>query len=369
MMRILAIEPYYGGSHQAFIDGWIEHSVHQWTLLSLPAYKWKWRMRHSAITLAAQASQLVKMGYQWDLIWVSDMLPLAEFRSLVDAKAGALPSILYFHENQFTYPNQEEQARDHHFAFTNYVSCLAADQIWFNSIFHRDNFLSSIQKFLNRMPDYQEQENVSKIESKSRVQYPGIRIEPQPTAQHNRPRRILWSARWEHDKNPELFFQALRQIKSDGIEFQLNILGRHSKIVPTVFEDAIREFDREILFCGFAESREDYESVVRSSDFIISTANHEFFGISVVEALSAGVIPLLPRRLSYPELLSPLPSHIFSQCTYDGSLDDLTAKMAQLIQLRTIDDFRAELAKIANRFGWPKRAAQMDLAVRELVQF
>ena len=54
-MRILALEPYYGGSHQAFLDGWIAHSQHEWTVVSLPAYHWKWRMRHAAITMARRA--------------------------------------------------------------------------------------------------------------------------------------------------------------------------------------------------------------------------------------------------------------------------------------------------------------------------
>ena len=51
-MKILALEPYYGGSHKAFLDGWIESSRHQWDLLTLPANKWKWRMRAAAIEFA-----------------------------------------------------------------------------------------------------------------------------------------------------------------------------------------------------------------------------------------------------------------------------------------------------------------------------
>jgi glycosyltransferase involved in cell wall biosynthesis len=35
----------------------------------------------------------------------------------------------------------------------------------------------------------------------------------------------------------------------------------------------------------------------------VSTARHEFFGVAVVEAIAAGALPLLPHRLSYPELV------------------------------------------------------------------
>ena len=44
-LRILALEPYYGGSHRAFLDGLAARSRHAWTVLSMPARKWKWRIR------------------------------------------------------------------------------------------------------------------------------------------------------------------------------------------------------------------------------------------------------------------------------------------------------------------------------------
>ena len=35
-MKVLALEPYYGGSHKAFLDGWQKHSRHEFTVLGLP---------------------------------------------------------------------------------------------------------------------------------------------------------------------------------------------------------------------------------------------------------------------------------------------------------------------------------------------
>ena len=82
LMKVLALEPYYGGSHKAFLDGWIQHSRHEWTVLTLPAYKWKWRMRHSAITFAGQVGERVASGQQWNVVFCSSMLGLAEFLGL-----------------------------------------------------------------------------------------------------------------------------------------------------------------------------------------------------------------------------------------------------------------------------------------------
>ncbi|MEJ2705778.1 MAG: DUF3524 domain-containing protein [Sedimentisphaerales bacterium] len=131
-MRILALEPYYGGSHKAFLDGWTAISKHEWTLLHLPPYKWKWRMRHSAVTFADQVRRLASEGQSWDVIFCSDILNLAEFLGLAPRAVQALPAILYFHENQLTYPVRFESERDYQFAVTNMTSALAAASVWFS---------------------------------------------------------------------------------------------------------------------------------------------------------------------------------------------------------------------------------------------
>ncbi|MBL7115787.1 MAG: DUF3524 domain-containing protein [Kiritimatiellae bacterium] len=62
-MHILALEPYYGGSHKAFLDGWQAHSTHTWHTLSLPDSMWRWRMRHAAVTFAREAKALQELLY------------------------------------------------------------------------------------------------------------------------------------------------------------------------------------------------------------------------------------------------------------------------------------------------------------------
>ena len=84
-MNVLAIEPYYGGSHQAFLDGWSARSRHEWTVLTLPAHKWKWRMRHGAVTFAEEAARRAEAGERWDAIFCSDMLDLATYYATLSA--------------------------------------------------------------------------------------------------------------------------------------------------------------------------------------------------------------------------------------------------------------------------------------------
>ena len=117
-LSVLALEPYFGGSHKAFLEGWMGLSRHRWTLLRLPPRKWKWRMRHSAITLANQTAEKIKKGEMWDILFCSDMLNLAEYLGIVHPAVQRLPSIVYFHENQLTYPVIHRREFDYHFILT-----------------------------------------------------------------------------------------------------------------------------------------------------------------------------------------------------------------------------------------------------------
>ena len=381
-MKILALEAYYGGSHQAFLEGWQTHSEHTFTLLTLLPSKWKWRMRHAAITLSQQVNEHIQSGEKWDVLFCSDMLNLAEFLGLVEESVRQLPKIVYFHENQLTYPVQVESERDYQYCMTNITTALAADAVWFNSAFHRDDFLQAIETFLKRMPDYQPLEVIERIGAKSSVHPPGIdrctvRAERSPG-----PVTILWAARWEHDKNPEDFFAAMKILKDKGLDFRLNVIGARFRNQPEVFDWAEQYFADRINRWGYQSSRDEYETALAESDIVVSTANHEFFGIGVLEAISAGCFPLLPNRLSYPSMIESLVEDEGQKQAflYDGTVEGLVRKLRKLIK-----DFKRESTHTSQSEGnrsvwmpdrlrhdslpalhnidcyyWPQRAREMD---------
>ncbi len=370
-MNILALEPYYGGSHRAFLDGWSKRSCHTWTVLTLPATKWKWRMRHAAITFAAEVERRIKCGESWDMIFCSDMLNLAEFIGLVDERIRGLPSVVYFHENQLTYPVRAEHERDYHFAMTNLTTALAASAVWFNSEFHQTSFLDAMEIFLRRMPDYQPLETIEKIRDKSCAYSPGIENFPTRGGRKPGPLHILWAARWEHDKNPEDFFSALKILKQRRIKFRLGVIGQQFAETPPVFAWAKDYFAEEIARWGFQPTREEYIAALLEADVFVSTARHEFFGISVVEAIAAGAYPLLPRRLSYPEIIGDEEPASTGEFFYDSSVEELANRLIDLAERRTRDDLWGNypqcLAKIAARFLWRNVLPHYDDALEQLM--
>lgn len=385
-MRVLVLESYYGGSHKAFLDGWQKHSEHDFTLLTLPPSKWKWRMRHAAITFAQQVNELfstdsdgtakrsLTVAAPWDVLFCSDMLNLAEFLGLVDESVRKLPKVVYFHENQLTYPVQVESERDYQYCMTNITTAAAADAVWFNSEFHRDEFLEAILKFLKRMPDYQPLEVIEQIRQKSSIHPPGIapakRVQVQPalTAERTGPRftspvRILWAARWEHDKNPEDFFAAVKILKERGLDFRLNVIGEQFRDQPEVFDWAKEYFADHIDRWGYQSSRGEYETALAESDIVVSTANHEFFGIGMLEAISAGCFPLLPKRLSYPSIIQSLveDENKREMFLYDGTVDGLVTRLEELM---TRSAWARPTLQIT-QYHWPQRAKHMDKHICE----
>jgi len=369
-MLILALEPYYGGSHRAFLDGWSAHSRHHWTTLGLPAHKWKWRMRHSAVTLAARAAERVERGEVFDLLFCSDMLNLAEFRGLAPGPVRDLPSVAYFHENQLTYPVLHLDERDLHFGMVNFTTALAANQVWFNSAFHQTMFLDALAEFLSRMPDFNSRERIEEIRLKSLVYPQGI-AEPRTVAQRRSgPPRILWVARWEHDKNPGLFFDALCRLQAESFDFSVSVIGEQFSTVPLEFEQARTRLADRIDRWGYQPSREEYELTLAEADIVVSTANHEFFGVGIVEAVAAGAFPLLPRRLAYPEIFASSNERDVDRFFYDGSAEHLTMKLAELFRSvtgkRLWEGRPDRLTSVVEKYYWKNLAPQLDEALEKV---
>lgn len=371
-MQILALEPYYGGSHKAFLDGWSGASRHDWTILHLPPYKWKWRMRHAAVTFADDVSRRAAQGQHWDALFCSDMLNLAEFRGLAANVIADLPTLLYFHENQLTYPVRIENERDYQFAMTNMTSALAAGAVWFNSAFHRDSFLTALDAFLARMPDHQPTDAVERIRQKAQVHPPGIFPPPKRGAREPGPLRILWAARWEHDKNPEDFFDALRMLKARGAAFRISVVGEQFCESPEVFAQAREEFADQIDCWGYQAHRTDYVAALCQADVFVSTARHEFFGLSAIEATLAGAYPLLPKRLAYPEIFDPPDCNGAASFFYDGSPRALANKLAEAVQSLaqgvSLVDRAGRVRGQLKRFEWPTLAPLLDDAIEPVTE-
>ncbi len=358
--KLLFLESFYGGSHRDFADGFIENSRHRVELITLPGRFWKWRLRTAAFTLY----QSVADPRSYDAVITTDLVNLAELAALWPEPRP--PVILYMHENQISYPTPQGERPEYSFGFSNIVSALIADRIIFNSYFHMYAFLDALPAFIAQCPEFAPHWVVEQIRHKCLVLYPGCRFLPVDSvdSDDDKPRRplVVWNHRWEFDKNPDSFFGALGELDAKGVPFDLALMGECSQKVPKPFIAARERYGPRVRVYGYLDSREEYYRWLTKGTVVISTAIQENFGISVVEAIRMGCFPLLPARLSYPEVL---PKHFHELCLYT-SQRDLVSRLKTALT-RPLPGIAEDLPEAMERYSWKNLINRYDDLVEEVV--
>ena len=376
-MKVLALEPYYGGSHRAFLDGLVENSRHEVLPITMTARFWKWRMQGGAVTLARKAMQAWEEGFKPDLIFATDMVNLPAFLSLTRDRFANTPVILFFHENQLTYPLRPGAERDYTYSYINYLSCLSADRIVFNSHFHYNEFYEALPALLRLFPDYTHFQTVRRMRRRSSVLHLGIKLKDHDVFDRSVVRRsdwgpgmkppvILWNQRWEYDKNPVAFFRLMNRLDDAGLRFRLILAGEHFEEQPEEFDQAFKRYADRILHYGYAEDFEEYSNLLHKSDVVVSTSIHEFFGIAILEAIYCGAHPLLPNRLTYPEMI---PEHLHTPLLHAPVLYEDEEGLFEILRSILSGDQRPlpldTLRGIPEHLDWKRHAADYDALFEE----
>ncbi|OUC45138.1 hypothetical protein D917_00180, partial [Trichinella nativa] len=121
----------------------------------------------------------------------------------------------------------------------------------------------------------------------------------------------------------------LIRLKSESFKFKISVLGENYQEKPGIFHlysslcvvtfenlfldcfsEAEQTLNDNILNWGYLKSKVDYCNILKRAHVVVSTARHEFFGVSVLEAVYLGCWPLCPNALSYPEIYD-------KQCLYN----------------------------------------------------
>ncbi len=361
-MNILAVEPFYSGSHKAFLQGLEAHSSHNIIPIKLDYKGWKWRMHGDSVTLA---DFVHKIPDRIDLLLTSSMTNLPAFIALTNPRFANTPTIMYMHDNQFTRPIPEGETRDITYCYINFLSMLSADRLLFSSQFHLDDLMQALPRFLNNFPDSRHHHTIQQIHDKSVVMHPGLALrhfDAQPdTRQDNKNPVIVWNQRWQFDRNPAMFFRVLNRLNDIDLTFDLILAGDTQHEKPEEFEKAWQRYGQHITHFGYVDDRENYSRLLHSGDIVVSTASYEFFCVAIMEAIYCGCHPLVPNTLHYPELI---PNHLHSPLLHAPVLyeteDDLFHYMKDLLTGKTKPLPKASLQNINKHLDWTKRIYEFD---------
>jgi glycosyltransferase involved in cell wall biosynthesis len=196
-------------------------------------------------------------------------------------------------------------------------TALCADQLVFNSAYNRETFLQGVTELLGKLPDHVPAGLVERLQHARVIPVPLSEDVFAPAARSidaSEPDvlNIVWNHRWEYDKGPALLLAIVEELIASGLRFRLHLLGQRFRQAPAPLQQL-----QALLEChcaglgiepghsGYIADRRAYCQLLASADVALSTALHDFQGLSLLEATALGCTPLAPRRLVYPEYLGP----------------------------------------------------------------
>lgn len=286
-----------------------------WCQLSLPARHFEWRLRSNSLHWGLQ--DYPELEAHWDLLIATSMVDLAALRGL-RPNLAQIPTLLYFHENQFFYPTNPERNNKRTLNVEPMLipvySALCADQIVFNSAFNKRTFLHGARELFQKLPDNLPDSAWHKLEAASTVpvpvEYTGTQKASDRPARDSKVLQVLWNHRWEYDKGPEILLAVVEQLLQLRAPIQIHVAGQQFRQQPEQFAtitelcvalSELHNLPRPVT--GYIESKEEYGQLLSETDVVLSTAWHEFQGLGMQEACLAGACPLAPDDLVYPEYL------------------------------------------------------------------
>jgi glycosyltransferase involved in cell wall biosynthesis len=315
-MNILLLSAYNTDSHKSWCQGLMQHLPHvNWTYLSLPGRYFSWRIRGNPLSwaLGPDANKLHK---DIDLIIATSMVDLATLKGLVP-KLSQTPAIMYFHENQFSYPKSQQQHASIEPQMVNLYSAISAQKVLFNSQYNLDSFISGANALLKKLPDQVPNGVMEAIEKKSAVLPVPIQSPQQNLAsskQSQNTLKVIWNHRWEYDKGPELLYEVIALAHKKKLPLQFIVAGLSFRQVPAALKAIQDKGFSNVLHIGTFKEKADYINALQSSHVVLSTAIHEFQGLAMLEGAAHGCVPLAPNRLAYPEWVN-------QSCLYKDSRD------------------------------------------------
>jgi len=296
-MNAWLLSAYRAESHARWAD-WLVSTFgeFEWQRLELPGRHFSWRIRGNPLSWLDDLP-----GQTPALIVATSMVDLATLKGLHPRLAG-VRCVVYFHENQFAYPRSDAQTTSIEAQMVQLYSALAADRVLFNSEYNRETFMGGVDALLERMPDHVPSGVGRRLTGKSEIL--PVPIEPIRSAEAQDPKLIVWNHRWEYDKNPDLFADAMIALAGQDVDFRLALLGQRHRNTPGALVRLRESLPNRIVADG-PLPKDEYRAVLGRAGIAVSTATHEFQGLGMLEAASAGCVPLVPDALCYPDIYPP----------------------------------------------------------------
>ncbi|WP_209011992.1 glycosyltransferase family 4 protein [Roseibium aggregatum] len=179
-------------------------------------------------------------------------------------------------------------------------------------------------------------------------------------------KRIVTIGRFSANKRLDRTLDALQYLVRTDPAWQLDIIGSPSDLSVADLEDltAARGLERHVhLHLGLSD--EQVRDVLSASSIFVSASEYEGFGIALIEALSAGLIPVVQPNTAFRSLAERHPMvHLADFADPEQAAGTITHAMAELVR----DPVTRQSAIVsAGQHGWTAAAAAYDALYRSVL--
>lgn len=173
----------------------------------------------------------------------------------------------------------------------------------------------------------------------------------QPPLTGKNPYRWVWIGRWSHNKELPSLMRAVALARQQLPDAHLDIVGSPDDLTRVDLERLAGE-------CGLtggltiheAVPRSDLAKVLGNAGLTLSAARHEGFGLAVIEAMSAGCVPVVNDIPVFQRFTRE--AGVGRTCDFINSAATAVALCETAAKLAVDSTDSSRAANFAKRYGW-----------------
>lgn len=180
--------------------------------------------------------------------------------------------------------------------------------------------------------------------------------------------KFIFIGRFSNNKRIDKLLRLFALLKEDQPDISLSIVGKDYDHLKNTFHKLIKDYQLERhVIIKESLSKEELLKEVGTSEYFISASEYEGFGMSTLEAMSAGAIPILNNIPSFSKMIEE------AKNGYLMDFNDISSVMDKVTDIISSTDQDKQLLKktaidTARRYSWMSVVGQFEKVYSDTVK-